>query len=308
MKHNQILKADYGHIVPLVKDKKKTSFAQVIKTTLIIVFCLILSVIFLFPLVWMVSNSFKDHETVYAQINSIITFLPPSLNIGEWFVSYIKLFQGFENFGQSVINSFIYAGVTIISVLTINSIAGYALARFNFPGNRVLTTIILLLMIIPIETSVVPMYLILYYLGLLREPFNVVGYLIPGFASLFYTYMFRQYFLGMPREIEEAARIDGCSRMGVFFKMIVPLAKPIFATVAIFTFMGQWNEYIFAQLMFPNPAQQPLQVFLQLVNNNNPQDIGMVMASLTLSTIPIALVYIFAQRYIVEGVAFTGLK
>lgn len=308
MKHNQILKAEYGRIAPLVKDKKKTSFAQVIKTTLIIVFCLILSVIFLFPLVWMVSNSFKDHETVYAQINSIITFLPPSLNIGEWFVSYIKLFQGFENFGQSVINSFIYAGVTIVSVLTINSIAGYALARFNFPGNRVLTTIILLLMIIPIETSVVPMYLILYYLGLLREPFNVVGYLIPGFASLFYTYMFRQYFLGMPREIEEAARIDGCSRMGVFFKMIVPLAKPIFATVAIFTFMGQWNEYIFAQLMFPNPAQQPLQVFLQLVNNNNPQDIGMVMASLTLSTIPIALVYIFAQRYIVEGVAFTGLK
>lgn len=308
MKLNVQAKPEYGRIGQLQKQRKQWTFSRGIKTMVIVFSCSLLSIIFLFPVVWMVVNSFKDHETVYAQINSILTFLPPSLNVGEWLVSYIKLFEGFENFGQSVINSFIYAGVTIFSVLIINSIAGYALARFHFPGNRILTTIILLLMIIPIETSVVPMYLILYYLGLLREPLNIVGYLIPGFASLFYTYMFRQYFLGMPREIEEAARIDGCSRIQVFFKMIIPLAKPIFATVAIFTFMGQWNEYIFAQLMFPNPAQQPLQVFLQLVNNNNPQDIGMVMASLTLSTIPIALVYIFAQRYIVEGVAFTGLK
>jgi len=307
MKHNIITKT-YGNIAQLQKPKKPLTIAKTIKVLLVTLLCVVLSVVFLFPVVWMVSNSFKDHETVFAQLNSIVTFLPPSLNVGEWFVSYAKLFQGFDNFGQSVINSFLYAGVTIFSVLVINSVAGYALARFRFPGNKILTTIILLLMIIPIETSVVPMYLILYYLGLLREPFNVIGYLIPGFASLFYTYMFRQYFLGMPLEIEEAARIDGCSRIGVFFKMIVPLAKPIFATVAIFTFMGQWNEYIFAQLMFPNPTQQPLQVFLQLVNNNNPQDIGMVMASLTLSTIPIALVYIFAQRYIVEGVAFTGLK
>jgi ABC-type glycerol-3-phosphate transport system permease component len=302
------MNSTYGRITPLENTKKPFSLARLLKIIFVTILCLILSIIFLFPVVWMVSNSFKDHETVYAQMTSIMTFLPPSINVGEWFVSYVKLFQGFDNFGQSVLNSIIYATVTIVSVLVINSLAGYALARFKFPGNKAMTTIILLLMIIPIETSVVPMYLILYYLGLLKEPFNIVGYLIPGFASLFYTYMFRQYFLGMPIEVEEAARIDGCSRVGVFFKMIVPLAKPIFATVAIFTFMGQWNEYIFAQLMFPNPAQQPLQVFLQLVNNANPQDIGMVMASLTLSTIPIALVYIFAQRYIVEGVAFTGLK
>ena len=307
MKPNPI-NLTYGRIAPLETNKKSFFFVRLLKIILVTILCLILCIIFLFPVVWMVSNSFKDHETVYAQMTSILTFLPPSINIGEWFVSYVKLFQGFDNFGQSVLNSIIYASVTIVSVLVINSLAGYALARFKFPGNKAMTTIILLLMIIPIETSVVPMYLILYYLGLLKEPFNIVGYLIPGFASLFYTYMFRQYFLGMPIEVEEAARIDGCSRVGVFFKMIVPLAKPIFATVAIFTFMGQWNEYIFAQLMFPNPAQQPLQVFLQLVNNANPQDIGMVMASLTLSTIPIALVYIFAQRYIVEGVAFTGLK
>lgn len=90
--------------------------------------------------------------------------------------------------------------------------------------------------------------------------------------------------------------------------VIIPCALPVFATVSIFTFMGQWNEYVFAQLMFSNPAQQPLQVFLQLINNFNPKDISVVMASLTFSTIPIALFYIFAQKYIIEGVAFTGLK
>ncbi len=297
-----------NRIYSLHKPKKKISISKLLIKISIAFLCAFLVFIFLFPIVWMVSNSFKTDEQVYAQMNSIFTFLPPSWNISEWFVSYIKLFDTFEYFGRSILNSIVYCTVTIVMVLIINSLAGYALARFKFPGNKAMTTIILLLMIIPVETSIVPTYLILYYLGLLTEPVSVIGYLLPGFASLFYTYMFRQYFLGMPIEIEEAARIDGCSRVGVFFRMIVPLSKPIFATVAIFTFMGQWNEYIFAQFMFPNPAFQPLQVFLQLVNTASPKDIGVVMASLTFSTIPIALVYIFAQKYIVEGVSFTGLK
>lgn len=297
-----------NQIPTLHKPKKKISFSKIVVKILFALLCIALAFIFLFPVVWMVSNSFKTDEQVYAQMTSIWTFFPPSWNISEWFVSYVKLFQTFEYFGRSILNSILYCTITIVAVLVINSLAGYALARFKFPGNKAMTTIILLLMIIPVETSIVPTYLILYYLGLLSEPVNIIGYLLPGFASLFYTYMFRQYFLGMPIEIEEAARIDGCSRVGVFFRMIVPLSKPIFATVAIFTFMGQWNEYIFAQFMFPNPAYQPLQVFLQLVNTATPKDIGVVMASLTFSTIPIALVYIFAQKYIVEGVSFTGLK
>ncbi len=303
------MKIEYPHHVDKA-NKKKThiSFLLIVKKLLIVLGCAALCFIFLFPVLWMVSNSLKDNDTVYLQMDSIWTFFPSTFDVSKWFVSYNKLFNSFDNFTRSVFNSILYCAITIIMVLFINSLAGYALARIKFPGNKIMTTFILILMIVPIETSVVPTYLILYYFGLLKEPMNVIGYLLPGFASLFYTYMFRQYFLGMPKEIEEAARIDGCSRLGVYFKMILPLSKPVFATVAIFTFMGQWNEYIFAQLMFPNPSYQPLQVFLQLINNTNPKDIGVVMASLTLSTIPIALVYIFAQKYIVEGVSFTGLK
>lgn len=297
-----------NHVEKINQHKINISAWKIIKKFLIVLGCALLCFIFLFPVVWMVANSLKDNDTVYLQMDSIWTFFPSTLNVSKWFVSYNKLFNSFDNFGRSVLNSILYCSVTIVGVLLINSLAGYALARIKFPGNKAMTTFILILMIVPIETSAVPTYLILYYMGLLKEPMNIIGYLLPGLASLFYTYMFRQYFLGIPKEIEEAARIDGCSRLGVYFKMILPLSKPVFATVAIFTFMGQWNEYIFAQLMFPNPAYQPLQVFLQLINNTNPKDIGVVMASLTLSTIPIALVYIFAQKYIVEGVSFTGLK
>ena len=301
-------KKEWNKIVPLREKKRSIGWETVLKKALIALGCAILAFVFLFPIVWMVSNSFKDNDTVYAQMGSLLTFLPPSWNVGEWFVSYEKLFSEFSNFGRSVLNSIVYCSVTIVMVLLINSLAGHALARFRFPGGKMMTTIILILMIVPVETSVVPTYLILYYLGLLTEPLNVVGYLLPGFASLMYTYMFRQFFLSMPVEIEEAARIDGCSRVGVFFKMIVPLSAPIFATVGIFTFMGQWNEYLSAQLIMQNEQYFPLQYYLQIVNNANPRDIGMVMAALTFSTIPIALVYVFCQKYIVEGVSFTGLK
>ncbi len=301
-------KQDWNVIAPLHKERRLPSWKLVLKKALIFLGCLFLAFLFLFPVIWMVSNSFKDNDTVFAQMGSILTFFPPSWNIAEWFVSYAKLFDQFENFGRSILNSIIYCSVTIAMVLLINSLAGYALARFHFPGGKAMTTIILILMIVPVETSVVPTYLILYYLGLLTEPLNVVGYLLPGFASLMYTYMFRQFFLSMPVEIEEAARIDGCSRAGVFFRMIVPLSAPIFATVGIFTFMGQWNEYLSAQLIMQNEQYFPLQYYLQIINNSNPRDLGMVMAALTFSTIPIALVYVFCQKYIVEGVSFTGLK
>lgn len=268
---------------------------------------IVMAIVFLFPIVWMVMNSLKTHAEVNFDLSSWKTFLP-SRNLANWFVSYQKLFTSFAEFGRSIFNSILYASITIIAILLLNSLAGYAIARYKFPGAKALITFILLIMIIPVETSIVPLYVILKQLGLLTDQMRVVGYLIPGFASPFYIYMFRSYFQGIPTELEEAAYIDGASRIRTFFSIIIPNALPVFATVAIFTFMGSWNEYIFAQLMFSNPLQQPLQVFLQLINNFNPKDMGMMMASLTFSTIPIALVYIFAQRYIIEGVSFTGLK
>ncbi len=290
------------------KRKKAISPLHVVLKTLAVLFLAVLCVLFLFPVWWMVISSFKTEDMIYAQMDSWQTFLPGTWNVTDWFVSYQKLFSSFEYFGQSILNSIVYCSVTIAAVLLINSFAGYALARLEFPGSRTLTTVIILLIIVPVETSIVPQYVILSKLGLLSTDLRVVGYLLPGFVSAFYIFMFRQFYLGMPKELEEAAEIDGANKLVTYFAIIMPLAKAIFATVAIFTFMGAWNEYVFAQLMFPNPKNQPLQVFLQLVNTYNPKDLAVVMAALTFSTIPIAIVYIFCQRYIVEGVSFSGLK
>lgn len=268
----------------------------------------ILSILFLFPVIWMVMNSFKTQAQVYESISSIRTFLPATWKFWEWFKSYKSLFTTFENFGRSILNSVIYCSVVITGVLIVNSLAGYALSRFVFPGHRLVVNIIIIILLVPVETSIVPLYVILKNLGLLTKELRVIGYLIPSFCSPMYIFMFRNYFLGIPRELEESAQLDGAGRLTTFFRVIVPCSLPVFATVAIFTFMGQWNEYVFAQLMFSDPKEQPLQVFLQLINNFNPKDISVVMASLTFSTVPIALFYIFCQRYIIEGVAFTGLK
>mgnify|MGYP001030184393 CR=1 FL=1 len=291
-----------------VKVKRKISPAHIVLKTTAILGLALLCVIFLFPVLWMIVSSLKTQDQIYAQLSSWRTFLPATWNVGKWFVAYKNLFDSFDYFGRSILNSVIYCSITILGVLLLNSFAGYALARLEFPGSRVIGTIVLLLIIVPVETSIVPLYVILKNLGLLTKELRVVGYLIPNFVSAFYIFMFRQFFIGMPKELEEAARIDGSGRLSTYFRIIMPLSKAIFATVAIFTFMGAWNEYVFAQLMFSKPEQQPLQVFLQLVNSFNPKDLSMVMAALTFSTIPIAIVYIFCQRYIIEGVSFSGLK
>jgi fructooligosaccharide transport system permease protein len=295
-------------IPDIKKRKKQITILGIIKQILFYGFLIILAIIFTFPVLWMVVNSFKTQSQVYETINSLKTFLPYTWDVTKWFESYKNLFSTFENFGQSIVNSIVYAAITIAGVLFVNSLAGYALSRFVFPGHKLVVTIIILLLIIPVETSIVPMYVILKNMGLLAVDLRIVGYLIPGIVSPFYIFMFRSYFMGIPKELEEAAYIDGAGKLKTFLKIIIPVSLPVFATIAIFTFMGSWNEYIFAQLMFSSPSQQPLQVFLQLINNFNPKDISLVMASLTFSTIPIVIVYVFCQRYIIEGVAFTGLK
>lgn len=268
----------------------------------------ILCILFLFPIWWMVISSLKTHDTILEDLSSFSTFLPRG-DFSNWFSSYTDLFSSFENFGQAILNSLIYCGVTVGGVLLINSFAAYALTRLEFPGSRVIGTIVILLIIVPVETSVVPLYVILQKMGLLYEHTAAIGYVVPGLVSALYIFMFKQYFEGIPKELEEAAEIDGAGKLRTYFSVILPLAKSILATVAIFAFMGAWNEYVFAQLIFGNyDSQMPLQAFLQIVNKRNPQDLSLTMASLTISTIPIALMYIFCQKNIVEGVAYSGIK
>ena len=293
---------------PRKRPTKGKVLFEIFKWTIFVVY----GFISVLPMYWMVVNSFKTHPQIYADIDSFRTFLPP-INVGHYFDSYVALFNEFDLFGRAVCNSLLYAVIMIVLVLAVNSFAGYALARFRFPGNRVIETFIILLLIVPIETSVVPLYVILYKLNLLNTAMfgsgiRIVAYVIPSIASPFNTFLFRQFFLGLPSELEDAASIDGCGKFGTFFKIIFPLSLVSFAMVTIFTFMGVWNDYLWPQLIFTEEKLFPVQVFLQQVNNRNPKDISLVMASLTFSTLPIVIVYVSFQKYLVEGVGYTGLK
>ena len=150
---------------PRKRPTKGKVLFEIFKWTIFVVY----GFISVLPMYWMVVNSFKTHPQIYADIDSFRTFLPP-INVGHYFDSYVALFNEFDLFGRAVCNSLLYAVIMIVLVLAVNSFAGYALARFRFPGNRVIETFIILLLIVPIETSVVPLYVILYKLNRLRHP------------------------------------------------------------------------------------------------------------------------------------------
>ncbi len=293
-----------------VAPKKKQSKKKLAWRVVLYFWMSVLAILFLFPVWWMVVNSMKSNTELVEQLSSMRTFLPGGIT--EWFTSYVNLFTSEAlsgAIGRSIFNSILYCAITVAGVLLVNSLAAYAISRIRFPGAGVITTIVLLLILVPVETSIVPQIVILTRLGLTTPTTRMFGYLIPGLVSPFYIFMFRSYFVGIPKEIEEAAEIDGAGKFRTFFVMVIPLSKAIFATVSIFTFMGAWNDYVFAQYIFSASVDlMPLQVFLQQVNNAQPKDTAMVMAALTISTIPIAIVYVFCQRYIVEGVSFSGLK
>lgn len=144
----------------------------------------LLALTYLFPVLWMVVNSFKTQEQIYETISSFASFFPATWNVAEWMRSYVELFSTFDFFGRSILNSFIYSAITIVGVLFFNSLAGYALARIKFPGSKFIINFILILILVPVETSIVPLYVILSKLNLLKV--RVVAYLIPSFVSPFY--------------------------------------------------------------------------------------------------------------------------
>ncbi|ADD03332.1 binding-protein-dependent transport systems inner membrane component [Thermoanaerobacter italicus Ab9] len=283
-----------------MKDKIKRK----IKEIFFYVFLFTLASLFLFPIVWMIVSSFKPEAQIYSDMGTLKALLPPFINPVEWFTPYKEVLARFEIL-RYIKNSFMYAGVVVFGNLLVNSMAGYALARFRFPLKNFWMGLIIAIIIVPVETTIIPLFTIVHRLGLVN---TFVGLFIPLLANAFNIFLFRQFFLGIPKELEEAALIDGADRLQIFFRIIIPLSKPIFATVAIFTFIGAWNDFIWPVLMLTDTEKYPLQVALNVLNNTEPVYTNQVMAALTISTSVIVLIYIAAQKYIVEGISHTGIK
>ncbi len=187
----------------------------------------------------------------------------------------------------------------------LNSLAGYALARLNVAFRNVLMALIISTMVIPTETTMIPLYLIVRNMKAVNSTF---GYIFPFLVNGMFIFLFRQFFLGIPKELEEAATIDGANTIQTYFFIILPNCKAIFATIAVFSFIGVWNDFLWAVMVLSDASKQTVQVGLQGFMAIRPVYTGQVMAALTIITIPILIINIIFQKYIVQGMAHTSVK
>lgn len=264
---------------------------------------LILSLFFLFPVIWMLANSFKGDAAITTDMNTLRAFVPPALT-GSFFDNYVTILFDTQ-FIRYMVNTLFYAAILIVLSIVVNGLAGYALAKIKFPFRDQWLLIILALMIVPMETTITIHFLIIAKAGLLN---TMLGYILPMIVSPFNIFLFRQVFVGLPDDVYEAAQLDYCGPVKYFFTMVLPMSKSVVATVSVFTFLGVWNDYLWPSLVFTSSDLLTAQIGLNAITSNDATTVGQTLAVITLVTIPVIIIYSFFSKYIVEGVISTGSK
>ncbi len=271
----------------------------------------ILSLLFLFPIIYMLATSTKSESAYAASVGNLKMFLPDLTNLGEAIKNYSNVFT---NYGiwRYALNSFAYAAIAIVLNVLVNGLAGYVMSKLEFPGKRFLSFMIIFLIVVPVETSIIPLYSIVKVMLKLKKTASVIGVILPASISIFNIFLFMQFFGNIPQGYEEAARIDGANTLVIFFKIILPLSKPIVATVAVFCFIGVWNDYLWPSMILPYESNgwplYPIQSALITIQSIQGITTGEIMASLIVTSVPIFIIYVVAQKYIVQGFGTAGLK
>lgn len=270
---------------------------------ILVIIMIVMSLFFLFPVIWMLANSFKTDAAITSDMNSLAAFIPPALN-GSFFENYITILTN-TSFLRYMANTLLYAAVLIVLGIIVNGLAGYALAKINFPFKERWLLIIMLLMIVPMETIITIHFLFIAKLGLLN---NIIGYVLPMIVNPFNIFLFRQVFVSLPDDVYEAAQLDFCSPVKYFFTMVLPMSKSVVATVSVFTFLNVWNDYLWPSLVFTSSDLLTAQIGLNAITSNDNTTMGQTLAVITLVTIPVIIIYALFSKQIVEGVVSTGSK
>jgi len=262
---------------------------------------IVLAVLFLFPLVYMVSSSFKPDDQVLANSDSFEAFLPIPFVGLENYVDAIERAQ----LPRVFMNSVIISGSIVSLGLIVNSLFGYALARLRFKGKKVILAIVIALIIIPFEALAVPLLFMGAEVGWL-DTYQIQ--ILPFIANPLFIFLFYTFFLGIPKSLEEAARIDGAGPVRVFTRVVAPLAKPAYATVAILGFLFSWGQFLWPSMVTRGIDVRPLPVGIGVFQNTPPVAWGDIMAYTVLMTLPLLIVFLIFQRQFVQGVASSGVK
>ncbi len=256
-----------------------------------------LTIFFFIPFWWMIATSFKTYSEVYTRQYSL---LPTSFN----FDNYREVFKVLP-FGMYLWNTLKVSSLVIIGTLATSSMAAYAFARLHFKGRDVLFFLYLATLMIPRQVVLIPNFIIFRELGLLDSHWSLV---LSGIFTAYGTFLLRQFFLSIPKELEEAAVIDGYGYWSRFVHIILPLSKAALTTLLIITLLSIWNEYLYALVFLQSDGKRTLTLGIALLRGDFDVKWNQVMAATLLSIAPIVLVYLSAQRYFVEGIALTGVK
>jgi multiple sugar transport system permease protein len=269
------------------------TFGKIILYALLIV----IAGITLAPLVWMVSASFMP-------VGQASTFPPPLLPERFTLEHYMSLFTR-QNLARYLFNSaFLAVSITAIS-LVINSMAGYAFAKYRFRGRDSLFKLLIASMVIPSQVTMLPLFLMLNKMGVIN---TYVGVIIPGMASVFGIFLIRQFALSVPDSLIEAARMDGAGDFRIYWSLILPLCKPVLITLAIFTFMGTWNDFLWPLIVMTDDSMYTLPVALASLSLEHVQDTELMMAGSVLTVAPVLILFAAVQKYYISGIMAGAVK
>ncbi|MEB3826537.1 carbohydrate ABC transporter permease [Phormidium sp. CCY1219] len=260
----------------------------------------ILSLLFVSPILFMIIGSLKPDNQVLLEAGSLKAFFPdnPSLQ------NYEDVFDR-VNFIRFFFNSIFITGSIVLVGLLVNSMAAYAFARLQWRGRNLIFAGIIALMIIPFEAIAVPLF---FQVTLLGWRNTYVAQIMPFIANAFAVYLFYTFFIDLPKELEEAARVDGASPLRTFFEIIVPISKPVFASVAIITFLTQWGSFLWPTMITFGEKVRPLPVAIAQFQTLPPLQWGDIMAFGVMMVAPILVVFLIFQKWFVQGVASSGIK
>lgn len=269
---------------------------NVSRLALVLVLCAA-AVLALLPFLWMLSASVRTQGDLIANPT---TLLPESLTWDH----YVDIWRQIP-FGRQLLNTVIFAGgVAVISVL-LDSMAGYALARFEFPGRTAIFVGILATLMLPPQVTLVPIYNFLIDLGWVN---TYHGLIVPRAADAFGIFFMRQFFLALPKDLEDAARIDGASEVHLFARIMLPLAWPAALTVGLFNLLYNWNDLLWPLIVTSDTEMRTLPAGLALFKGEHVTEYGLLMAGSVLALLPMMVAFLFVQRRFVEGIATTGIK
>lgn len=271
--------------------RRRRSFAVLVAVVLVVG-----ALLTAFPLFWMASGAFKP-------LSESLDFPPTLLPQDPTLQHFATLFSEL-NFGRYLINTLAVVAIGGVGVLTM-AMAGYAFAKFSFRGKGVMFAMVLATLMIPVQVTMIPTYLILTRLQLTN---TLVGIALPTLVSGFGIFLFRQFMATIPRELLEAARLDGAGEFRTFWSVVLPISKPVLAVQAILAFIAGWNSFLWPLIIASDQRLYTLSVGLQLLNQQISVNPALQMAGATLMVVPVLLVFVFFQRYVVQGFTLSGLK